>query len=65
MVATKHIDANTPMNRLLPENFRVICAWCKAQIRAPKMGVHEAPESHGVCRQCAIQMGLPPHLIVD
>ena len=48
------------------EDFRVLCAWCNTVIRAPlRATCDEVPESHGVCRQCALNMGLPPHLIQD
>lgn len=45
------------------EEFRIVCAWCQSEIRAPRRQSHEqAPESHGVCRPCAIGMGAPPEL---
>lgn len=46
------------------EEFRVICAWCQGLIRAPRMSTagREVPESHGVCKSCAVQMGAPPEL---
>ncbi|MCA9793198.1 MAG: hypothetical protein KC910_15420 [Candidatus Eremiobacteraeota bacterium] len=45
------------------EEFRVICAWCHSIIQSPKCARGEVPESHGVCRGCAIKMGLPAHLL--
>lgn len=46
-------------------DFRLICAWCNIEMRAPQSPEsHDVPESHGVCRCCAVQMGLPEHLIV-
>lgn len=48
----------------IADQFRIICAWCTSEIRAPRTFTHEAPpESHGVCRACAINMGLPAHLL--
>ena len=52
------------MQSYAKEDFRVICAWCTAEIRAPQRQLLEkAPESHGVCRSCAIGLGAPPELL--
>jgi len=48
-------------------DFRLICAWCNTEMKAPQSQQEQAdevPESHGVCRSCAIQMGLPEDRIV-
>lgn len=48
-------------------NFRMICAWCNTEMKAPEAKPEEhqdVPESHGVCRSCAVQMGLPEDRIV-
>jgi hypothetical protein len=52
------------MQSFAKEDFRIICAWCNSEIRAPREASLEgdAPESHGVCRPCAINMGMPPEL---
>lgn len=51
------------MQSYAKEEFRIICAWCNTEIRAPRLvGLEKAPESHGVCRSCAIGMGAPPEL---
>ena len=42
------------------EHFRVLCAWCNVELRAPlKRTRKPAPESHGICVQCAVKMGMP------
>ena len=41
-------------------DFRVLCAWCGCEIRAPKNpSLQPAPESHGVCVSCAVKLGMP------
>ena len=51
------------MQSFAKEDFRIICAWCNSEIRAPRqVSLEQAPESHGVCRSCAIDMGAPPEL---
>lgn len=51
------------MQSFAKEDFRVICAWCTSEISAPRrLTLEKAPESHGVCRACAIGMGAPPEL---
>jgi hypothetical protein len=46
-------------------DFRLICAWCNTEMKAPQSEqADEVPESHGVCRSCAVQMGLPEDRIV-
>ncbi len=46
-------------------DFRLICAWCNTEMRAPQTQEHdEVPESHGICRCCATQLGLPEDRIV-
>jgi hypothetical protein len=52
------------MQSYAKEDFRIICAWCSMEIRAPRRQLQEkAPESHGVCRSCAIGLGAPPELL--
>ena len=49
-------------------DFRLICAWCNTEMKAPQSQESEqaeVPESHGVCRSCAIQMGLPEERLVQ
>jgi hypothetical protein len=42
------------------EQFRIICAWCQAEMRAPQAhNTEKAPESHGICKSCALQLGMP------
>ncbi len=46
-----------------PEDFRILCAWCREEMRSnsatpPSSG--EVPESHGICIPCALRLGLPP-----
>ena len=44
------------------EHFRVLCAWCNVELRAPlkvASPCQPAPESHGICVQCALKMGMP------
>jgi hypothetical protein len=48
-----------------PEHFRVLCAWCSAEIRPARVRVHghaPPPESHGICVPCALQLGMPAEL---
>lgn len=47
-------------------DFRLICAWCNTVMRAPQNEElsEEVPESHGICRCCATQLGLPEDRIV-
>ena len=49
-------------------DFRMICAWCNTEMKAPQSEQEqqkdEVPESHGVCRSCAVEMGLPEDRIV-
>lgn len=46
-------------------DFRLICAWCNQEMRAPRSAeAKEVPESHGVCRDCAVSMGLPEDRVV-
>lgn len=58
-------DRNTTMGYVTAE-LRLICAWCNTEMRAPQAEQQEAevPESHGVCRSCAISLGLPEDRIV-
>ena len=43
-----------------PDDFRVLCAWCQKEIRAPRSGAPvPAPESHGICVACAVALGMP------
>jgi len=52
------------MQSFAKEDFRIICAWCTIEIRAPRRQLLEkAPESHGVCRSCAIGLGALPELL--
>ncbi len=54
------------MKTYTADDFRILCAWCQSEIRAPRrLSLEAPPESHGVCRCCAINMGLPPHLITQ
>ena len=47
-------------------DLRLLCAWCNTEMRAPECEPKEdeVPESHGICRSCAIQLGLPEDRIV-
>ena len=46
-------------------DFRMICAWCDTEIRGPEKETQdEVPESHGVCRCCAVKMGMPEDRLV-
>lgn len=43
-----------------PEHFRVLCAWCNFELRAPLLRTSKpAPESHGICESCAVNLGMP------
>lgn len=43
-----------------PEHFRVLCAWCNFELRAPLLRTSRpAPESHGICEACAVNLGMP------
>jgi len=40
--------------------FRVLCAWCNYEIKAPKAFCDTPPpESHGICVACAVNLGMP------
>lgn len=47
-------------------DLRLICAWCNTLMRAPQNedSMEEVPESHGICRCCAVKLGLPEDRIV-
>ncbi len=43
-----------------PDHFRVLCAWCNFELRAPLLPASQgAPESHGICVPCALKLGMP------
>lgn len=45
------------------EEMRLLCAWCGKEMRAAarQEKTHDggAPETHGICNECAVQLGLP------
>ncbi len=47
-----------------PDHFRVLCAWCSTELRAPRIRLPHlpVPESHGICVACAVRLGMPPEL---
>jgi hypothetical protein len=58
----KKLSANK-IRSYKPDDFRVLCAWCQHEIRAPRAGAPvPAPESHGICVACALSLGMPPEV---
>lgn len=49
---------------LTVEDFRLVCAWCDTEMRAPRRRSENPPESHGLCVDCAVRMGAPAHLVM-
>lgn len=52
-----------PSKGFAPEDFRILCAWCREEMRpnSPSSAVSgPVPESHGICVPCALRLGLPP-----
>jgi hypothetical protein len=53
-----------PAKGLAPEDFRILCAWCREEMRSSSStssaASGPAPESHGICIPCALRLGMPP-----
>lgn len=48
-----------PPMSFAPEDFRLLCAWCKTELRPGRKGLEAPPESHGICVPCAVRLGMP------
>lgn len=55
-----HSTTDLKTETITADHIRLLCAWCHIEMRAPRIRTAQpAPESHGICVQCAVKLGMP------